>query len=98
MCVCVCVCACRRRSDDTAALGGAGYEIAAAGIVIACMILGAALLAGFIWVPDEAVAMVAIVVPILFSLPAGGLIHSIYMTLSVPFVGFAQHLNQALGG
>jgi hypothetical protein len=67
-------------------------------IIGACLILGAALIVGLIWEPDDKMAYAAIGMPLLLSLVPGGLIHSAYLAVNTPALDFAQWLNHAVGG
>jgi hypothetical protein len=67
-------------------------------IVVAIMFLLAGTVIGLVWEPDGATAMVAICLPLILSLPIGGVIHQIYLTLNAPAVGLADSLNHWLAG
>jgi len=78
--------------------GGVSYGPAHAAIVIGAMFLIVGTVVGLIWAPDEAVAMVAIAVPLVLGLVAGGVIHQIYVATTIPAQGLADALNTWLAG
>lgn len=78
--------------------GGVSYGPAHVAIVVGSLFLIAGTLTGLMFAPDEAVATVAIAVPLVLSLVAGGVIHQLYVATTVPAQGFAGALNSWLAG
>ncbi len=78
--------------------GGVDYGIPHVAIVVALLFLIAGTIVGIIFAPDAGTAMVAILLPILLALPAGGIIHSLYLAVDAPAIHLASSLNAILAG
>lgn len=78
--------------------GGLGTGLPRAALIIVCALLVLTTLAGLIWVPNEAVALTAAILPFLLSLVAGGFLHQVYVGTTYPAQQLAASFNAWIGG
>jgi hypothetical protein len=79
-------------------LGGMNTGIAHAVIVIGAFALLAEVVIGFVKQPSPAVAVTALWLPLVLSLPAGGILHQVYTSATIPAQAAASQISTWLGG
>ena len=78
--------------------GGLGFGPAHVLIVLAAFSLLLTAIAGMIWAPDDSVATLALFLPLVLALPAGGFLHHVYVATSAPAQAAASSLSAWLAG
>ena len=78
--------------------GGLNFGAAHVLITLAALSLLLTAVAGIIWAPDDSVATMALILPLVLALPAGGFLHHVYVATSAPAQAVASQLSAWLGG
>jgi hypothetical protein len=90
-------------SDDAIRLvagwfGGLDAGIPRTALVVTALFLIAGTVIALIFAPSTATGIVAAMIPLVLSLVAGGALHQLYVSTSVPAQAFAANLNAWIAG
>lgn len=85
-------------TDVAGWFGGTNLGPAHVLITLAALALLLTCVVGFIWAPNDAIATTALLLPLVLSLPAGGVLHHIYVATTAPAQQVVNQISAWLGG